>query len=133
MSLKAFHFVFVVASILLSLFMGRWCFEQYQVHDEMGYAISGVASIATGALLLGYLLWFLRKTKKLSFLVFVPLLFGPSTSYACSVCMGNPNSLLSRSANEGVGFLLAVIAFLLVAIASVFITWAVRSARMSRS
>ena len=46
---------------------------------------------------------------------------------ACSVCFGDPRSLLSRGAFWGVLFLMGVIIFVLASIASVSWIWARRA------
>ena len=46
---------------------------------------------------------------------------------ACSVCFGNPDSLLSKGAVAGVFFLVAVVALVLVAIAATAFRWSRRA------
>lgn len=68
MSLKAFHIIFVTASIAVALFLGVWSFMSYQVSHtraDLIYVIcSGVAVIA----LLWYGKYFLQKLKHISYL-----------------------------------------------------------------
>ncbi len=121
MSLKGFHLIFIIASILLSSYFAGWCLA-----NEL--PILGLASAIVGILLLSYLVWFLRKIggAKLALLL-GPLLFYAHPVFACSACVGNPNSSLTLAANRGILFLLLVIGFVLVSFASLFMYWAIRS------
>ena len=68
MSLKAFHIIFVTASIAVSLFLGIWSFMSYRdthARADLIYAIcSAIAVIA----LLWYGKYFLKKLKHISYL-----------------------------------------------------------------
>lgn len=59
MSLKSFHLVFIIASILLSGFFSFWAFEN-QVPGNVGWVSGGVCFI-----LLVYGVSFVRKAKKI--------------------------------------------------------------------
>jgi hypothetical protein len=68
MSLKAFHIIFVAASIAVSLFLGIWAFMSYQAthaRADLVYVITSVVAIVT---LLWYGRYFLRKLKHISYL-----------------------------------------------------------------
>ena len=58
MSLRAFHVVFISASVLLALGLGAWCLPAHPV------AAGGALVVALA--LAGYETWFLSKTRKLS-------------------------------------------------------------------
>ena len=68
MSLKAFHLIFVAASVAVSLFLGIWALLSYNQSGStmhLAFAIaSGVAVIA----LLWYGKYFLKKLKHISYL-----------------------------------------------------------------
>jgi len=51
---------------------------------------------------------------------------------ACSVCYGDPDSDLARGAVQGVIFMIGVVAFVLVSIATVAGVWIARARRLSR-
>jgi hypothetical protein len=57
MSLKAFHVLFISASVLLALGLAWWCLPEQKVG-------AGAAALAALALI-GYETWFLRKTRSL--------------------------------------------------------------------
>jgi hypothetical protein len=69
MSLKAFHIVFIAASLLLCLGFSGWAFDNY---FEGGHAASdliyGVGSLIASVALLFYGKYFLRKLKHISYL-----------------------------------------------------------------
>ena len=60
MSLKKFHIVFIAMSLALSVFVFIWCKKNGSFH---GVALSAQALLIFG---LGYLVWFIRKYKKLA-------------------------------------------------------------------
>ena len=63
MSLKAFHLVFVVASILLGLGVGGWGFLEYRSSGEVGALVLGLVFLMTGVALIFYGKRMLKKTK----------------------------------------------------------------------
>ncbi len=68
MSLKAFHVVFVTASVLLAFWFGWY---ELTRHAETKAAFDlwmGVGSCATGVGLIGYGIYFLKKLKNISYL-----------------------------------------------------------------
>lgn len=65
MSLKAFHVVFIVASILLSFLVGAWGVREFQL-DGSGVSLAiGVLFYVSGFALVGYALKFVRKVREL--------------------------------------------------------------------
>jgi hypothetical protein len=65
MSLKAFHVVFISASVLLAFFFGAWCLHDLQPGAGRGRLAAGVLSLASGAALAAYEVWFLKKMRGL--------------------------------------------------------------------
>ena len=65
MSLKAFHFVFVIFSTLLALAIGAWCVWVNLVEGAPVYLAGAVASFASALALVIYGVWFYRKMKRL--------------------------------------------------------------------
>ena len=68
MSLKAFHIVFIVASILLSLGFAAWSFVSYAHGGPVLHLWFGIGSLAAGIALVIYSKYFLRKLKDISYL-----------------------------------------------------------------
>ena len=68
MSLKAFHLIFVTASVAVSVFLGVWsglAYKQTGARTDLAFAIaSGLAVVA----LLWYGKYFLKKLKHISYL-----------------------------------------------------------------
>ena len=68
MSLKAFHIVFVAASILLALVFGIWSLRSYFEGGLVRDLIFGVASLLTAVGLVFYGKYVLKKLKNISYL-----------------------------------------------------------------
>jgi hypothetical protein len=66
MSLRAFHLLFIVMSIILTAFFAAWAFGEYRTQQNLTYAFTAVASLAAGIGLAVYLVAFQKKTKRLS-------------------------------------------------------------------
>ena len=66
MSLRAFHLLFIVLSVILTAFFAAWAFGEYRARQDLTYAVTAVASLAAGIGLIAYLAAFLKKTKRLS-------------------------------------------------------------------
>ena len=65
MSLRAVHILFIVASILLALFMGVWAVSMFRSPaGSGGHLTTGVASFAIAAGLTAYARAFVRKTRR---------------------------------------------------------------------
>ena len=65
MSLRAFHLVFIVLSVVLTAVMAAWAAGQYQLESNPGYLATGLASILAGGGLTVYVRRFQRKTRNL--------------------------------------------------------------------
>jgi hypothetical protein len=69
MSLKAFHLVFITAAVLLAFGFSAWLLKEYWSSDGgIWDLVFGVASLLAGVGLILYERYFLKKTKKLSYL-----------------------------------------------------------------
>ena len=68
MSLKAFHIVFIVLSILLTLGFAAWSFVSYSHGGPLLHLWFGIGSLASGIALVFYSKYFLRKLKDISYL-----------------------------------------------------------------
>jgi hypothetical protein len=60
MSLKAFHVVFISASVLLAFGFGAWC-----LGAQPPWLAAAVGSFVAGLGLVGYEAWFIRKTRRI--------------------------------------------------------------------
>ena len=68
MSLKAFHVLFITASVTLSFWFGWYELDRYagtKVATDMWF---GVGSCVMGVVLIAYGLYFLKKLKNISYL-----------------------------------------------------------------
>ncbi len=68
MSLKAFHLVFITASVLLSFGFGAWSLVGYSDYGRTVDLVFGVGSVGIGVGLVVYGRYVLRKLKHISYL-----------------------------------------------------------------
>ncbi len=69
MSLKAFHIVFIVLSILLAFLFAGWSFSSYfRDQGPLLHLIFGIGSFLAGITLIWYGKYVLRKLKDISYL-----------------------------------------------------------------
>jgi chromate transport protein ChrA len=68
MSLKAFHIVFIAASILLAFGFAAWAFVQYADSRRTVELVYGISSAVVGVVLIGYGKYVLRKLRHISYL-----------------------------------------------------------------
>ena len=69
MSLKAIHIVFIIASCLMTAFVGWWSFREYfTVSHSSAHLFFGLASIAAFIGLLVYGRYFLKKLRHINYL-----------------------------------------------------------------
>jgi hypothetical protein len=68
MSLKSFHIVFVILSILLAFFCGFWLLHEYASNHSRTELAAGILFLLAGAGLICYGKSVLRKLKHISYL-----------------------------------------------------------------
>jgi hypothetical protein len=68
MSLKAFHVIFVTASILLALGFGGWSLKNYAEQKTVVDLVFGIASVLAAVVLVAYGRAVLKKLKHMSYL-----------------------------------------------------------------
>lgn len=68
MSLKAFHIVFVAASVVLMAFLSGWSFLAYQETQSTEYLVWSLCAASSVVGLVIYGRFFLRKLRNISFL-----------------------------------------------------------------
>lgn len=68
MSLKAFHIIFVTASVLLAFGFAAWAFVNYAETRRVADLATGIGSLISGVGLLVYGRYFLKKLKNISYL-----------------------------------------------------------------
>ena len=68
MSLKAFHLVFIIASIALAIGFGIWLAKEYSVDGGVLKLVGAVLSFVAAIALVFYERYFLKKTKNVSYL-----------------------------------------------------------------
>ena len=65
MSLKGFHIVFIIFSMLLALGIGAWCVWVDLVEGAPIYLAGAICSFVIAVALVVYGVWFYRKMKRL--------------------------------------------------------------------
>jgi hypothetical protein len=68
MSLKAFHVVFIIASILLAFGFAAWALVNYAEAGEHSLLWYGIGSTVAGIALVGYFAYVLKKLRNVSYL-----------------------------------------------------------------
>ena len=68
MSLKSFHLVFIVISILFSLLFGIWAVVNYGSSGRTAELLLGIVSLVGAVGMSIYLFFFLKKFKHVSYL-----------------------------------------------------------------
>jgi hypothetical protein len=66
MGLRAFHLLFIGASVVLAAFVAAWAAQQYQTMHGVTYAVTVIAALTSGAGLAFYGAAFQKKTRRLS-------------------------------------------------------------------
>ena len=68
MSLKAFHIVFIIVSILLGFGLGSWCVVRWHNGECASFLGLGIVFLIAGIVLLAYSRHIMRKLEKYSYL-----------------------------------------------------------------
>ena len=131
MSLKAFHLIFVIASILLGLGVGGWGVQEYRTQGELGPLVIGVIFFAMGIALFFYGRRMLKKTKDIGYLALAVMFMLEQNVSACATCFGESDAPMADGMNAGIFTLLIVVGGTLMGIAGFFIYIIRRGARMS--
>ena len=131
MSLKAFHLIFVIASILLGLGVGGWGVHEYRTQGELGALVIGVVFFAMGIALFFYGRRMLKKTKDIGYLALAVMFMLEQSASACATCFGESDAPMAEGMNAGIFTLLIVVGGPLAGIATFFIYIIRRGARMS--
>ena len=68
MSLKAFHILFIIVSILLGFGVGSWCMVRWHNGEGGSFLGLGIVFLIAGIVLLAYSRHIMRKLEKYSYL-----------------------------------------------------------------
>lgn len=123
MSLRFFHILFITLSTLMCLVVGLWALDAYRTGGAASSLVLMLVAFGGGGLLVVYGTRFLQKTRKLGV---AGLLIGgtlglPSDALACTVCLGNTDSLLRSGMNAGILALLGFAFFMIACFAAFFV------------
>lgn len=121
MSLKAFHLIFVIASILLGLGVGGWGIMEYRANGEISALMLGLIFLIMGVTLMIYGNRMLKKTKHIGYLTLFLIFRLKQNTLACAACYGESDSPMAEGMNAGIFVLLIIIGGTLAAIAGFFL------------
>ncbi|MGB0714967.1 MAG: hypothetical protein ACPGXK_03760 [Phycisphaerae bacterium] len=62
MSLKVIHFAFLMVAMIAADLLGIWGIRHYVQTRDVDSLVLGILAITAGLALIGYAIWFLRKT-----------------------------------------------------------------------
>lgn len=137
MSLRYFHMVFISISAVFAAGLAVWAIGDYRLTGNTTNLILGIGAAISVLPILFYAGWFWRKSRRLtdSSLSIAMIVAGmaamvPDTSLACAVCFADPDSLMSKGARWGVGFLGILITSLLMVIGTIAYRWVRRDSKM---
>jgi hypothetical protein len=65
MSIKDFHKIFILASIILCGYFGAWAWGRYSTHNTLNLLITALISFGLCAALIVYGIYFLKKARSL--------------------------------------------------------------------
>jgi len=137
MSLRYFHMVFISISAVFAAGFAVWAIRDYRLTGDTTNLIFGVGAAIAVLPILFYAGWFWRKSRRLTdsslsiaMIVVSTAAMIPNTSLACAVCFTDPDSLMSKGARWGVGFLGIVVVSLLIVIGAIAYRWVRRDSEM---
>ena len=134
MSLRFFHVLFIAVSSLMLLGVGVWAIEAWRADGAAGWLAMAALAFVGGAVLVVYGNRFLQKTRTLGIvsLLVAGTVATPTDALACTVCLGNTDSIMQSGMNMGILALLGVTGFMLACFASFFV-YLIRRARTSET
>lgn len=122
MSLRAFHIVFVIVTIVLSLYVALWGireFSQERSATALTLAILFLV-MAVGLMVYGKKAFTkLRDLPLVAFFVAGTVLFA-EPALACAVCYGAPGDPMVKGMNNGIWVLLGLVAFVQIGFVAMF-------------
>lgn len=119
MSLRAFHIVFIVVTIVLSLSVGLWGIREYSEERSVSALALGILFFAMAIALMIYGKKTFTKLRDLPLVALLVILFAPD-AMACSVCYGAPGDPLVKGANNGIMLLLGIVGFVQIGFIAMF-------------
>jgi hypothetical protein len=122
MSLKFFHILFIAVSSLMCLVVGIWALDAYRADGAVSWLALAAGAFAGGGALVVYGSRFMQKMRKLGIVALAagPLAV-PADVLACTVCLGNTQSLLRDGMNAGILALLGFALFMIASFGAFFI------------
>lgn len=121
MSLRAFHIIFVIVTIALSLYVALWGIREFSEERNFGALALALLFAATAVGLMVYGKKAFIKLRDLPVAaLFVALAVSANDAFACSVCYGAPGDPLVKGANNGIMLLLGIVGFVQIGFIAMF-------------
>ncbi len=121
MSLRAFHIVFVVVTIVLSLYVALWGIREFSQERSVLALTLGVLFLAMAVGLMIYGKKTFAKLRDLqAVLLGLAVTLVSNDAFACSVCYGAPGDPLVKGANNGILFLLIIVGLVQIGFVAMF-------------
>lgn len=121
MSLRAFHIVFVIVTIALSLYVALWGIREFSEEHNFGALAVGLLFAVTAVGLMVYGKKAFAKLRDLPVLaLLIALAMSANDALACSVCYGAPGDPLVKGANNGIMLLLGIVGFVQIGFIAMF-------------
>lgn len=123
MSLRAFHIVFVVVTIVLSLYVALWGIREFSQERSATALTLGLLFLAMAV---GLMIYGRKAFVKLRDLPFVALfaagamLLAAEPALACAVCYGAPGDPMVKGMNSGIWVLLGLVGFVQIGFVAMF-------------
>lgn len=122
MSLRVFHIVFVIVTIVLSLYVALWGIREFSQERS---ATALTVAILFLLMAVGLMVYGKKAFRKLKDLPFVALLVAGTVlvsepALACAVCYGNPGDPMVQGMNNGIWVLLGLVGFVQIGFVAMF-------------
>ena len=123
MSLRAFHIVFVIVTIVLSLYVALWGIREFsQERNTMALTLAVLfLAMAVGLMIYGKKAF--TKLRDLPFVAIVAVaaaMLAAEPAMACAVCYGNPGDPMVKGMNNGIWVLLGLVGFVQIGFVAMF-------------
>jgi len=122
MSLRIFHIVFVVVTIVLSLYVALWGIREFSQERSVTALTVAILFLLMAVGLMVYGRKTFRKLKDLPFVLVLiaGALLVAEPAMACAVCYGNPGDPMVKGMNNGIWVLLGLVGFVQIGFVAMF-------------
>ena len=124
MSLRAFHIVFVIVTIVLSLYVALWGIREFSQERSATALTLAILFLLMAVGLMVYGKKAFAKLRDLPVAAFAvaatAMFFAAPEALACAVCNGAPGDPMVKGMNNGIWVLLGLVAFVQIGFVAMF-------------